>query len=163
MLPSALGLKKPASYIELATYAIGSACCNLWRASRSSYSICSMFANLAAVCCLCSSSRCFSSSICCLERRLLAAAFIRLLLLPLLTDRRQRMSKMSSLWIIPVLTTGRSASSKDPFNLWIHHDANLSFVLYPPISCVDLLSDPVLEFLADNSSYHISYLCSRQF
>ena len=96
MFPSLFGLKKPASYIELATYAIGSACCNLSRASWSSYSICSMRANLSAVYSLCSYSRCLSSAICCLERLLLAAAFISELLLPLETEKNQRISIVSS-------------------------------------------------------------------
>ena len=63
---------------------------------------------------------------------------------------------------IPVPTAGGSAGSENGFNRWIHHDANLSFILNPAISCVDLLSDPVLELLADNGPDNVGDVRPRQ-
>ena len=49
----------------------------------------------------------------------------------------------------PVLTAGGSAGSKNLLYRRIHQNANFSFILDPAISCIDLFSDPVLEFLAN--------------
>ena len=51
---------------------------------------------------------------------------------------------------MPVPTAGGSAGSENGFDLRVHHDADLSLVLYPPVSSIDLFTNPVLEFLADN-------------
>ena len=49
----------------------------------------------------------------------------------------------------PVLTAGGSAGSEDLLDLRVHHDADLSFVLYPTVSSIYFFTNPVLEFLAN--------------
>ncbi len=62
----------------------------------------------------------------------------------------------------PVLTAGGSAGSEDLLYRRIHHDADLSFVLYPTVSSIYFFTNPVLEFLADDGPDDIGDVRSGQ-
>ena len=63
----------------------------------------------------------------------------------------------------PVPTASGSAGTENSFNLRIHHDADLSLVLYPTVSSIYFLTNPVLEFLPDNGPDNVGDVRSRQF
>lgn len=63
---------------------------------------------------------------------------------------------MNSELKIPVPTAGGSAGSKNLLYRRIHQNADFSFILDSAIACIDLFSDPVLEFLTYDGSDHIA-------